>query len=537
MQKTIIILCVWIWSFLSVVLGQEKKIVSLNIEPDREFQVIHSFGASDAWRCQFVGLNWPEAKKQQMAQWLFSKELDKKGNPLGIGLSMWRFYLGAGSMEQGDSSGIVNPWRRAECFLTADGTYDWSKHAGQQWFLKQAHKYGVENTMAFSISAPVYYTINGKAFSPGQGRTALNIQDDKLDDYARFLVDVCEYFEKKGLGFDYLSPYNEPQWSWSNPTQEGTPATNEDLFLFTHLLNHEMQKRALKTQLALGEAAEYKFLYNKEKSYVGNSDQFREFLSPESPYFIGQFGSAAPLFSAHSYFTTWPVEKLINVRKKVRESLDQINPSMDFWQSEFCILEKNDDIKRGGDRDLGMGTALYVARVIHYDLTLTNASSWQWWTAITQCDYKDGLIYLDNGNTGIPSQQHPDNEKLKYDGRFHDSKLLWALGNYSRFVRPGMIRVNVKLDDGKDLYDQARSLMVSAFKNNATDEIVVVAVNYSDKEFAINIDSLEKYDKRAKTYVTSEAHDLAFFEKKVDKLTVDPRSVNTIILKCKQNDE
>lgn len=532
MRGTTFIIAVLICISASV-FGQKGKLISFNIEPEREFQVIHSFGASDAWRCQFIGLNWPEAKKQQMARWLFSKELDKKGNPLGIGLSMWRFYLGAGSMEQGDSSGIVNPWRRAECFLTADGTYDWSKHAGQQWFLKQALKYGVENTMAFSISAPVFYTVNGKAFSPGKGRTTLNVRDDYLDDYARFLVDVCQFFEQEGLGFDYLSPFNEPQWSWDNPTQEGTPATNEDLFLFTHLLNHEMQKRGLKTQLALGEAAEYQFLYQKSNKHLGASEQFYDFLSPESPYYVGKYSHVAPLFSAHSYFTTWPVEKLIDVRKKVRESLDKINPAFDFWQSEFCILEKNDDIKGGHGRDLGMGTALYVARVIHYDLTLANATSWQWWTAITQCNYKDGLIYIDNGNDGIPSQNHPDNEKLKYDGHFHDSKLLWALGNYSRFVRPGMVRVNVLLDDGNDLYQQARSLMVSAYKNNIADEIVVVAVNYSDDVYDVNINNSERYEKDVKTYITSETHDLAFFREKIDNLKIAPRSVKTIILKIR----
>ncbi|MGQ1889197.1 glycoside hydrolase [Thermophagus sp. OGC60D27] len=531
MQRVLLMLVILAWPYLGV-FGQVQNKVLLKIEPNQEFQVIHSFGASDAWRCQFIGQYWPESKKQQMTEWLFSKELDKKGNPLGIGLSMWRFYLGAGSLEQGDSSGIVNPWRRSECFLTADGTYDWSKHAGQQWFLKQAHQYGVENTMAFSISAPVNYTLNGKAFSPA-GRTSLNIKDDRLDDYAHFLVKVCEYFEKKGLGFDYLSPFNEPQWSWSNPTQEGTPATNEDLFLFSYLLNHQMQQRGLKTQLALGEAAEYKFLYEKLDDYIGSSDQFKEFLYPHSPFYIGQFSHAAPLFSAHSYFTTWPVEKLIDVRKKVRESLDQINPNMEFWQSEFCILERNDDIKEGNGRDLGMGTALYVARVIHYDLTITNATSWQWWTAITQCDYKDGLIYIDNGNNGIPSQQHPDNEKLKYDGHFHDSKLLWALGNYSRFVRPGMVRVNVDIDDNRSIYEEATSLMVSAYKNNVSNEMVLVAVNYAEQEYELYIEEDGMFEKEVKTYVTSEDHDLAFFKSRLDHLVVQPKSVKTFVLKFK----
>ncbi|WP_291862403.1 glycoside hydrolase [Marinilabilia sp.] len=513
--------------------GQKNEKVLIKINAEKEYQVIHSFGASDAWRCQFVGKNWPDAKKERMSEWLFSKEVDDNGNPLGIGLSLWRFNIGAGSMEQGDSSGIVNPWRKSECFLSPDGTYDWSKQDGQQWFLKMAYQYGVENTVAFPNSAPVYFTTNGKAFSPG-GRTNLNIRDNKLQDYARFLSDVCEHFEDKGLGFSYLSPFNEPQWDWSNPTQEGTPATNEDLYLLTHFLDHEFQKRGLQTMIAPGETAEYNFLYEKVHDYSGSSDQFRDFLSPDSPLFLGRLKHTAPLFSGHSYFTTWPVEKLINVRLKLRQSLDSINPEMDFWQSEFCILENNDDITGGHQRDLGMGTALYVARVMHYDLTIANATSWQWWTAITQCNYKDGLIFLDNGGEGITNQQHPDNEKLKFDGNYHDSKLLWAMGNFSRFVRPGMVRIEVKTDNGDDYFEQALSLMVSAFKNNATGEVALVLINYSDEKQVLEFQDKNRFDEEVKTYVTSKNEDLSFEKGSLENVVVDPETVKTVILKYKK---
>jgi hypothetical protein len=28
----------------------------------------------------------------------------------------------------------------------------------------------------------------------------------------------------EGIEFDYISPFNEPQWDWENGNQEGTPA-------------------------------------------------------------------------------------------------------------------------------------------------------------------------------------------------------------------------------------------------------------------------------------------------------------------------
>lgn len=97
-------------------------------------QTIDNFGASDCWSMPYIGF-WPQKKQQQMADWLFSTETDAAGNPKGIGLSLWRFNIGAGSKEQGNKSGIVDEWRRAECFLNADGIYNWNKQQGQRNFV------------------------------------------------------------------------------------------------------------------------------------------------------------------------------------------------------------------------------------------------------------------------------------------------------------------------------------------------------------------------------------------------------------------
>lgn len=74
------------------------------ISTDNVVQTMDGFGGSDAWRTQFVGKNWPEQKKSAIADLLFSKEIDAQGNPKGIGLSIWRFNLGAGSIEQGEKA-------------------------------------------------------------------------------------------------------------------------------------------------------------------------------------------------------------------------------------------------------------------------------------------------------------------------------------------------------------------------------------------------------------------------------------------------
>lgn len=85
-------------------------------------------------------------------------------------------------------------------------------------------------------------------------------------------------------------------------------------------------------------------------------------------------------------------------------------------------MSNDEEIGGGGGYDRTMKTALYVARIIHHDIVYAGARSWQWWRAVGG-DYKDGLLREFSNREGT-------------NGRVVDSKLLWALGNYSRFVRP-----------------------------------------------------------------------------------------------------
>ena len=179
------------------------------IEVDKPLQTMEHFGASDAWSMQFIGL-WPQEKQNQVADWLFSTENDANGKPKGIGLSLWRFNVGAGSTEQGEASQIGSSWMRTECFMNADGIYDWNKQQGQRNFLKLAKERGVTKFLAFLNSPPVYYTQNGLATNTGRGGTA-NLKPECYEKYVRFLADVVEGVEKHdGIKFNYICPFNEP---------------------------------------------------------------------------------------------------------------------------------------------------------------------------------------------------------------------------------------------------------------------------------------------------------------------------------------
>ena len=460
---------------------QAAEALRIKIDPDMSYQSIDGFGASDAWQCDIVGKNWPVQKRERIADLLFSREVDAKGNPKGIGLSIWRFNIGAGTAEQGDASDIRNPWRRAECFRDSDGSYDWSKQAGQQWFLRAAHQRGVERFLAFPNSPPVSLTANGKGYAP-KGLPHFNIKPGKLDAYATFLVDVLEHFQKAGLGFDYLSPFNEPQWAWDEAGQEGTPGLNTELYALIRYLSQELSGRKLPTDLVIGEAGTIGHAFMNMESVGQKSDgrdaQAQFFFSPASPFYIGDLTNVALTISAHSYHSVWPLDKQVEYRHLLNDALKAANPKLGYWMSEYCILERNDEIRGGGRRDLGMDTALFVARIIHNDLTIAQARSWQWWTAVSEVDYKDGLVYLDDGSKEDGGRMGPATLSLLQDGVVRESKLLWALGSYSRFVRPGMARVRCVADPEQSYVN---GVLASAYKGSGMN-LVVVLVNLSRQE-------------------------------------------------------
>ena len=512
-------LSIWLLAATSLPAARPLRVT---VDLSLRYQTIDGFGASDAWRCQFVGKNWPLAKREAMADLLFSQAFDAQGHPRGIGLSLWRFYLSAGTAEQGDTSGIANPWRRGECFVDANGRYDWSKQAGQKWFLNAAKERGVEKLLAFSIAAPVFWSKNGKGYAT-KGDWHYNIAPDRYDDYARYLIDVIEHFEAQGIHFDYLSPFNEPQWDWSRPTQEGTPATNAELSRFTRLLAGELSERRLATQLVLGEGGQLSFVYRLNNRRPDCSDQVRAFFSPDSRLYVGALPNVLNVLSYHSYFSVWPVYTLQEERRKLADRVAAVDPNLAVWQSEYCILEKNDEIGQGWGRDLGMDTALFVARIIHCDLIVAQVRSWQWWTALTQCDYKDGLIYLDDGQGNCVRRGDSDlSRSLMWDGDFQTSKLLWALGNYSRFIRPGMVRIGCQVAPWQDLKS---GVLVSAYADRNERRTVIVLTNQAREERRIELVGARDYQQ----YITSETKDLRYSPVAGEAIILEPRSITTLV--------
>ncbi|MEO6524365.1 MAG: glycoside hydrolase [Mucilaginibacter sp.] len=443
------------------------------IDVDQTAQTIDNIGASGCWFSEGIGKYWPAVKKEKIAELLFSRNFDKQGNPMGIGLSSWRFNVGAGTFEQGDSSGITDFRKRTESFLNKDGTYDWNKQSGYQFFLKKAHQYGVETLIAFSNSPPVQFTANGLGYKTERDFRS-NLKTGSYQAYGRFLSDVVKHFDQQGLHFDYVSPVNEPQWDWSNKymqgSQEGSPWKNEDIYKVTRYLNAALDSAKVSSKILVTEAGMLTYLYGGK---TPASHQIQSFFDPVSPLYMGALSHVPKVIGGHSYYTESNDSALVTTRGILADTVKRYN--VGFWQTEYSMLA--DGYKEGAKgRRSAMDCALFLAKIIHTDISIGNAAAWQFWNA-----YEPGSPDFDTRYYLIALNAKPDFK----DGEFTMTKNLWALGSYSRFVRPGMQRIVTSMSNKLNA-DQSK-VLVSSYRDK-NNKLVVVAINNGTGNIDIDLD-------------------------------------------------
>jgi glucuronoarabinoxylan endo-1,4-beta-xylanase len=142
--------------------------------------------------------------------------------------------------------------------------------------------------------------------------------------------------------------------------------------------------------------------------------------------------NAVSIFASHEYGLAPPVQPAIAAAGK------------EYWETEVDVGTANGD--PSGD---GIASALLMAKAIHTDLTKDNLNAWLlWW--LYEGGKSGGCLY----DTGSKVW----------------TKRLWVMGNFSRFVRPGYMRVSTS-------GTVPSGVLLTAYKNPADGTVVVVAVN------------------------------------------------------------
>lgn len=507
--------------------------LDVSINPQKTHQTIDNFTAADAWSGNFVGQYFEESQKDQIAKWLFSQELGADGNPEGIGLSMWRINIGGGTLEQ-DGADIQPYQRRAESFLTKDGkNYDWGKCSGQQYFMRKAKEYGCDKFLLFSNTPPVQWTKNGKGYMEFKS-FASNLKPDCYGKFADYMADVAKHFVSEGFNIAYISPINEPQGDWNTNRQEGSAWWLSEMAKMARELDKSISKSGLEnTKILLGESCSYKACIDGiaakdimwSKLYEKNCppeelpiSQLKAFFSKDSPHYLGDLKNLHKVWAAHAYGSCHKFTDAIDIRKKLAAEIGKY--PIGFIQSEWCMLPRK-NILEGFSKDwksdnfTDMQSALKMARIISLDLTMLQSQGWGYWKGME--------VKGDHALVGV----YPKTGRLEDGGVARANKMLWALGNFSLFIRPEFKRIDLT---GAD---DIKSVLGSAFISPDGKRIVAVFVNSSFDSVDADINLPPDYKNRiskVSAFKTDERSDLANLRvSSLSKFSFSPRSITTFV--------
>ncbi|WP_329260251.1 ricin-type beta-trefoil lectin domain protein [Streptomyces sp. NBC_01478] len=388
-------------------------------------QTIDNIGASGAWWVNDLQNFKPEVQAR-VAQLLFSTK--------GLDLSSYRYNIGGGG------AAVTTPARVAEDFLNADGTYDWSKDKGGRTFLTYAARYGVQDLIGFVNSAPARWTTNGQSCG-GQ------LKPENESDYAKYVADVTAHFAKQGAKFDYISPFNEPNNNFGDCGQEGMQVTVDQRDDIVRALGAEQRARHQKTSIIADESS----------STVGFSTEVPQWISqPDTAQYVSEL--------AHHTYNNPNDGQLGNVYETAQ------TVGKPSWATEICCFGKG-TTGWNQEYDPTIDNALLMSRIIYKDFASAHDSAFQWWVAlasgygtdpVTRNDvgWNDGLIYYD------PDYATNGNQSLYFTKRYY------ALGQYSKFVRPGSVAHNVTgAPSGVEVssYDRDGQWVVVVNNQNSTD--------------------------------------------------------------------
>jgi O-glycosyl hydrolase len=390
---------------------------SATINGGSTFQTITGFGASEGFGEASTVMNASSSVQQQALGLLYSPTS-------GAGLTILRNEISA------DSGSTIEP--NAPSSPSATPSYlplsSINSDQGQLWFAQQIKAdYGVTNVFADAWSAPAFMktnnsTSNGGAVCGLPGATCSS--GNWVQAYANYLKQYAADYSAAGIPLTYIGPENEANLSTSYDSMQLSPSQTATLL---DTLGPTMASSGLSTQVECCATEGWDY-----------AQQYAAAIEADSTA-----NSYTKVFTSHGY-TAAPTSPLSGWTKPA-------------WETEWSTFESWDPAWDDGSDASGLTWAQHIFAGL--DSANLNAFLY-WWGSTTPSENGDneGLILI-NGSTVTPS------------GR------LWAFGNFSRFVRPGAVRIGATTSDG--------NLTLDAFKNT-NNTISVVALNTGTGSDTVN---------------------------------------------------
>ncbi len=378
---------------------------SATVDGSTTYQRIAGFGSSEAFLQAKLLMADPSSVQGEVLSLLYSPRS-------GAGLTILRNQIGSTT-----GFGTIEP--TAPSGPTAAPTYvPLGDDDGQQWLaatIKQ--EYGVDQFIADSWGAPPFMKTNGSDTHGGMlcGAPGTHCASgDWREAYADYLVQYAQDYAAAGLPLEYVDFENEANLPAAGYTSMiMTPRQTAD---FAPVLGAALARSRLPTR--------FQCCNTEGWNYATRYVRALEAYAPAA--------RAVKVFSSHGY-TKEPASPLPGWNEPV-------------WETEWSTFDRWDPAWDDGTRASGLSWAENIYKGLAYaDL----GAFFYWWGTSQYGDDNQSLVRVD-GSAVTPSAR------------------LWAFANYSRFVRPGAIRIGAATDD--------RRLDLTAFRNtNGT--VAVVALN------------------------------------------------------------
>lgn len=433
------------------------------IRADRH-QHIDGFGYSIAFQRTSLVHNLSTAKRAAALDLLLGRET-------GAAPSILRLGIGSSATTEYDKMLSIQPTDPGGPDATPNYQWDgWD--GGQVWFTKEARRRGIDRFYADAWSAPGYMKVNGTDTNGGalcglQGATCAS--GDWREAYARYLVQYTKFYQREGIRIDELGFTNEPDWTAPYASMRFTPAQAAE---FLKVLGPIARRAGVKV------ACCDSFGWQQSDAYaqaIETDPQARRYLD---------------VFTGHGYAS--PSDR-------------PLPTTATTWMTEWAPSSVQDGWNEAWDS--GKGTdGFQIALRIHDTLALADASAFVFWLGSSR-GATAALIQVDDANDA-----------------FRVSSRLYAFAAYSRFIRPGAVRIGVA-----DAPDAPDALKVSAYRNANGTEVVEI-INTGDTAIATTVDLL-----RPTAYVTDATHNLVqvpgVVARRNSQTTVQlaPRSLTTLV--------
>ncbi len=298
------------------------------------------------------------------------------------------------------------------------GAWNWQGDDDQIWLMRAAARRGCTRFFSSAWSPPAWMKTN-------QNVIGGELRRDAYAAYAKYLARYVEgYRRHHGLVIAALSPQNEPDvhvhYSSCHWTAEQYHTFMRDA------LQPTFQRARIQTRLVLGEHSTW------------SEAVVRPTLEDATT------AAGVDVVASHAYAGNNHAPKIPLTDRTGRFAL-ALRLSKPVWQTEVSAFNANDP---------SMADGLYWAKLVHYHLAEDQVSGWFYWWLASPGLNREALILLDPASGGWLA-----------------NKRLFTLGQYSRFLQPGAIRLAATRNP-------APGVLTSAWRMaGANGRLAVVAIN------------------------------------------------------------